>query len=452
MLNLLQGLLEGGFSFMKNKQLLKKFNKSIGKDRLEKIAKTSGFKIRNSGKINPKDFLWISCFSGHNLCTSSLEELCASLNFRRDIDISPQALDQRFSDLSTEFLKNVFFSLCRNQYNSSCNSFKNRNFSKIFLMDSTEIKLPEKHKEKYKGANSNNSSVLKINLLLELLNYSIKNIEMAPGVTNEQNFSKHIYPELSLDSLVLKDLGYFNFKDFNEISEKNSFFISRLRAGIRLFIRNPNPEMKKNGKILKKSKYLTVDIADLTDKLEIGETKEYEFLLGSNDDKRPYRIILTKLDEENTKKRMKDIEKRERRKGHIAKHARKSAEISGLVTNLWGFEPSEIIELYSLRWQIELLFKIFKSDFKLDKLKNIKLERIESHIYATLIRILILMELTKVVVGGYSEELSIRRIIKSSMVVLSDFLENLKLEDRFERLLFKLENITKSKIKKSPAK
>ena len=37
-----------------------------------------------------------------------------------------------------------------------------------------------------------------------------------------------------------------------------------------------------------------------------------------------------------------------------------------------------------------MLFKIFKSDFKLDKLKDLKVERIETHIYATLIRMLLL--------------------------------------------------------------
>ena len=436
---------------MKNKQLLKKINKTIGKDSLKEMAKTSRFKIRNSGKLKPEDFLWISCFSGHNLCDSSLEELCASLNLRRDVNISPQALDQRFTNSSTEFLKYIFISLCKDQYKSKLHSFKSSGFSKIFLMDSTEIKLPGKLKEKYKGSNSNNSSVLKMNLLLELLNYSIKNIELSSGVTNEQNFSRYIYDELCLDSLVLKDLGYFNFKDFNEIDERNSFFISRLRAGIRLFIRNPNPKLKKNGEPLKKTKYLTVDITELGKELKVGEAKEYEFLLGSHDDKRPFRVILTKLDEKSTNKKIKDIEERERRKGHSAKHARKSAEISGYITNLESFEPLEIIELYSLRWQIELLFKIFKSDFKLDKLKNIKLERIESHIYATLIRILILMEVTKEAVGGYSEELSIRRVIKSSMEVLNNFLEVLKLEENFERLLFKLEKICCSKIKKSPA-
>ena len=191
---------------------------------------------------------------------------------------------------------------------------------------------------------------------------------------------------------------------------------------------------------------------ELGNRLKAGETKEYEFLVGSHDDKRPFRIVLTKLDKEAYHKRIQAIDERERRKEHCAKHARSSVETSGYITNLWGFNYSEIIEIYRLRWQIELLFKIFKSDFKLDKLKELKIERIETHIYATLIRILLLMEITKGIKGGYSEKISIRRIIKSSLGVLNNFLETLKDEEGFVRLISKLEKIIDSKIKNVPSK
>ncbi len=99
-----------------------------------------------------------------------------------------------------------------------------------------------------------------------------------------------------------------------------------------------------------------------------------------------------------------------------------------------------------------MLFKIFKSDFKLDKLKDLKVERIETHIYATLIRMLLLMEITKGINGGYSKEMSIRRVIKSSLGVLTDFMETLKSKKRFMRLTSKLKKIIDSKIKKVPSK
>ncbi|WP_244151074.1 MULTISPECIES: transposase [Parageobacillus] len=42
-----------------------------------------------------------------------------------------------------------------------------------------------------------------------------------------------------------------------------------------------------------------------------------------------------------------------------------------------------------MRWQIELLFKAWKSVFDLDKVKEMKKERFECHLYGTLIAILV---------------------------------------------------------------
>jgi transposase len=45
--------------------------------------------------------------------------------------------------------------------------------------------------------------------------------------------------------------------------------------------------------------------------------------------------------------------------------------------------------LYSLRWQIEILFKTWKSFFEIDACKTIKKERLECHLYGQLIGILL---------------------------------------------------------------
>ncbi|MGL5050300.1 MAG: hypothetical protein ACRC6E_06640, partial [Fusobacteriaceae bacterium] len=230
------------------------------------------------------------------------------LNFKKNISISPQALDQRFGEETVTFFKNIFMSLLKKQILGKTKFVNSHGFRNIFLMDSTKIKLPIKCKDKYKGAQL--QSTMKINLLLELL-----------------NFSKYIYKHLSIDSLILKDLGYFNFEDFKEIEDRNIFFISRLRAGTNFFSLNPSPSYSKNGKIIEKTKYIITNAAKLGADLEVNQIREYSFFIGN--EKMPVKIVLTKLPEEVVDKRTKVIQERERRNKKPSPIAREFLNISG---------------------------------------------------------------------------------------------------------------------------
>ncbi len=76
------------------------------------------------------------------------------------------------------------------------------------------------------------------------------------------------------------------------------------------------------------------------------------------------------------------------------KYSEKSKRLTGIniyITNIaWEIVPKEHVhDLYSLRWQVEIVFKTWKSFFQIDRCKDVKRERLECHLYGQLIAILI---------------------------------------------------------------
>ena len=103
-----------------------------------------------------------------------------------------------------------------------------------------------------------------------------------------------------------------------------------------------------------------------------GETMEIsEAYIGQNQ-KLPARVIIHRLTENQTQTRLKNQVIREKKKGIVMKD--KSKRLMGMnvyITNtpLEEVPANYVHSLYSLRWQIEILFKTWKSFFEIDECK-----------------------------------------------------------------------------------
>ena len=117
------------------------------------------------------------------------------------------------------------------------------------------------------------------------------------------------------------------------------------------------------------------------------------------------------------------------------------------------YPKEQIYPIYSLRWQIELEFKNWKSILEIDESgRKLKKERIEAHFYGKLINILVNNEVSKIL----KDEIEIGNVILSDKKVfnqISYYLEKLHHYNyRLGDILYKLKKLIPKTCLKSKKK
>jgi hypothetical protein len=120
---------------------------------------------------------------------------------------------------------------------------------------------------------------------------------------------------------------------------------------------------------------------------------EKEVYYGSID-KLNTRLILHLLPAEQLAKRLRNAKQNNIKKGgdgNLSKDYKSRAALNLFITNARTEQiPTENVwPIYRLRWQIELMFKIWKSICDIEKVKKVNKERLECHVYSKLIFIVL---------------------------------------------------------------
>lgn len=340
-----------------------------------KEAKSSGF-IKRNRKITGSSFLKMICFGNISNPKCSLENMCQNLSDDL-IDISKQGLYKRFTDKTVEFMSDMF--------NHATALFKNnlpidfkilQQFNQIKLLDSTYIKLPNCMKDQYKGCGSRykdykrNESSIKLQLSFDYLNGSISSVDIKEGIRSDQGYRDYL-ENIKPNDLSITDLGYFVPESFKKIFQLGAYFISRYKADTNLY----SSEKVKD----------KIDLGQaLTNHDEILQNTIYLGLKA----RLPVRIIYELLPEEAYQQRLRKANNAAKKQGHKVSDKNKelmrwSIFVSNVPQNM--LTDKQIILLYKTRWQIELLFKLYKSEILLTELKGrINSARILCEFYAKL--------------------------------------------------------------------
>jgi hypothetical protein len=348
---------------------------------------------------------------GHEMSYSGLNASLRKIN--PNIDISNQALAKYFyRQSSVELIRSIYEKIFLFQREKLlCDISKNDSqalsqFNRILIQDSTICVLREQLKAHYKGSGGCASKAsLKIDVIHELKTATILKISISAGNKPDISESGAILTEIQNGDLVLRDLGYFKLSILAQFAEKNAFFISRYNPHLNVYLKSDDTSPIKLGSYLQ-TQYAHLNVIDID--IYLGDAKE------------KFRLIAYRVPPEISNQRRRKARRNAISKGRTAGEAYLNLfDYVILITNVPREKAkAELIgTIYRVRWNIELIFKTWKSLFNLQlNLQGYKATRIECFVYT----ILILALLTTIIHGWLKrmgidvigEEISLERLSK----------------------------------------
>ncbi|MBU0577853.1 IS4 family transposase [Patescibacteria group bacterium] len=349
---------------------------------IDQLAKDSAFIQREhyhgGQRITGAIFLDLLIFHNTNLKKQSLDDLSLILKKHYAITISKQGLDKRFNQYAVQFLSNALSKLLTTQLSRGTKGILQGKFNRVLVKDSVCFQLHPSLKEYYGGSGGDGSeAAMRIQFEYELLSGAITDLSI--NAFNDQDATDSLATiELTqVGDLILRDLAYMNTKVIKKLMKRFAYYLCRVKIGVKIYERIDQ-------------KYIELDFSEIIKFMKEHNITvlEKEVYYGAKD-KLKTRLIICLLPPEAYAKRLKKAKRdsiREGRGGNITKEQKIRAELSLFITNTSQDQiPKENVwPVYRLRWQIELMFKTWKSICEIDHVKKVKKERLECYILSKL--------------------------------------------------------------------
>ncbi|MBJ8078370.1 IS4 family transposase [Bacillus cereus group sp. N12] len=358
---------------------------------LENLARELTF-VQRKRKFSGHDLAIICVWVSQRVASDSLVRLFSQLHAVTGTLMSPEGLNKRFNKKAVCFLKHIFSTLLKNEIceTSLIPSSSITYFQRIRILDATIFQVPKHLANVYPGSGGcAQTAGIKIQLEYDLHSGQFLNFQVEPGKNNDKTFGTECLATLRPGDLCIRDLGYYSLDDLDQMDQRGVFYVSRLKLNNRVYVKNESPEFFRDGTVKKQSLYVLLNLEDIMHQIKPGDTNEIRnAYIGQK--KLPSRVVIYRLTSTQIQKRRKQQSYVEKKKGvTYSEKSKRLTEINIYITNIpWEIVPMEQIHyIYSLRWQIEIVFKTWKSLFGINHCHNIKRERLECHLYGQLIAI-----------------------------------------------------------------
>jgi hypothetical protein len=303
---------------------------------------------------------------------ASLEELtqtAATLG----VPITPQALDQRFTPAAAACLEQVLRAAITRVLAADPVAIPLlERFTAVYVQDSSTIVLPDALAAVWQGCGgtttAGTAAALKFQVRLELRTGKLEGPQLQDGRASDR--AALVPTTLPGGALWLADLGYWRLDTLQTLEQQGVYWLSRLQVQTAIY--DPAGQQRDLLALLDAQSAETVDLA-----VTLGEVHRL-----------PARLLAVRVPQAVADERRRRLRAVARKKGRMVSARRLAlAAWTMLVTNVPSdrLTVREALVLGRARWQIELLFKLWKSHGRVDESRSLKPWRILCEVYAKLL-------------------------------------------------------------------
>jgi len=335
---------------------VEKLTEFFSADQIEASARRTKF-VQRASKITGKLFVALVTLGRWSAPKTTIAQLTAkAAHLDVPVAFTPEALQQRMTSRAVAFLQDLLQTAFGRLHTevTICEDNLFAPFGRVYIADSTGFGLPECLQEQFPGSGGSASKAgAKLQLVWEYLSQTFAHFALVPGKVPDNRYVDTVVDLACPHSLFLFDLGYFKLTAFAQIAAAQAYFLSRL---------NHQTTLREVGDG-------RLHPLDLPYRLRHASSAviEQSIVLGAREHVAA-RLIAVRMPEAIVNERRRQAHAVAKRRGYTPSQAHLTLLAWNLfVTNVPAtvWPPQTVGIVYSLRWQVELVFKTWKSGMHL---------------------------------------------------------------------------------------
>ena len=398
---------------------VEKLTEFFSTDQIEASARRTKF-VQRASKITGKLFLALITFGRWSAPKTTVPQLAAkAAQLDVPVDITPEALQQRMTARAVAFLRDllqtVFAKLPTGD--TVCDDGLFTPFPHVYIADSTGFGLPESLHAEFPGAGGSGSKAgAKIQLVWEYKSHTLAHCALIPWNVPDNTYVATVVGLARPYWLFLFDLGYFKLTALAQIAAAHAYFLSRLnhQATLREVVGGRQQAL------------------DLTSSLahETRPMIEKAVVLGAYECV-PTRLIAVRMPEAIVNERRRQAHAAAKKQGYTPSQAHLALLawnlfITNVPATVWSTRTVGIA--YSLRWQVELVFRAWKSGLPLATVTTTTKYSTLCYLYGRMLLILLTSALSsplRVSVWQQRRALSLFKLVRLCQATADQWLQRL---------------------------